>query len=68
MACQAVFTLLGVFLSAEGPQDEDVTDQRSQKVRSQGQASTSIHQTIPDSSKTRSGLPAQPTIKSVCSA
>jgi hypothetical protein len=38
---------------------EGVTDQGNQKVRSQGQASTLIHRTVPDSSKTwRSGIPA----------
>jgi hypothetical protein len=37
---------------------EDVTDERSQNVRSQGQASTSIHRIVPDSGKTwRSGIP-----------
>jgi hypothetical protein len=36
---------------------EGVTHQRNQKVRSQGQASISIHRTIPDSSKAwRSGI------------
>jgi hypothetical protein len=42
---------------------------RSQKVRSQGQASTSIHRTVPESGKTwRSGIPAQPTRKSISRA
>jgi hypothetical protein len=48
---------------------EGVTHQRNQKVRSQGQASTSIHMTVPDSSKTwRSGISAQPTRKFVSRA
>jgi hypothetical protein len=46
-----------------------VTQQRNQKVQSQGQASTSIHWTVPDSSKTwRSGISTQPTIKFVSRA
>jgi hypothetical protein len=39
---------------------EGVTYQRSQKVRSQGQLSTTIYRTVPDSGKAwRSGLPSQ---------
>jgi hypothetical protein len=48
---------------------EGVTYQRNQKVRSQGQASTSIHRTVPDSGKMgRSGISTQPTRKSVSRA
>jgi hypothetical protein len=48
---------------------ESVTDQRSQKVRSERQASTPLHQSIPDSRKAwRSGLSAQPTRKFICCA
>jgi hypothetical protein len=48
---------------------EGVTHQRNQKVRSQGQARTSIHRTVQDLGKTwRSGIPTQPTRKFVSRA
>ena len=50
-------------------QSESVTDQRSQKIRSQRQASTPLHWSVPNSLKAwRSGLSAQSAREFVCCA